>query len=170
MRPVAGTILSLVLLASTATACAHSGEKRATLTIRLDQTTTRAGLPINGVAVVDNRGPAFAFPGGQCGWLEVGLENQQLTFRAKFSHVGCGSVQVPEGVSRYPISVSTTMSQCSPPGAPGASMATACSIGHMPPLPPGRYTTVVITGGPGYPREQPPITLANSVTVTLTAA
>ncbi len=55
------------------------------------------------------------------GWLQVGLVGRTFHFHPAYSLVGCGpgaGIRMNPGVSRYPITVSTSYQSCEPPGSP----------------------------------------------------
>jgi hypothetical protein len=139
----------------------------ATLSVILDGTTAPAeGDPIHGEVIVDNQtGKVILAPGSTCdGWIEVGLSNSQVTLKGAWSAVGCPALQIPIGISRYPLTVSTRYSSCLEPGGTSSQPTPRC-IGptsmEVPPLPPGIYTTTAL-GIPAPIKTAPPqrVTLA----------
>jgi hypothetical protein len=82
------------------------------------------------------------YPGGTCdGWIEVGLSNSQVPLEDPVGAVGCAPLPIPEGISRYPLSVSTQYQSCREPGGFGAGIPPCVgpNASEEPPLPPGTY-------------------------------
>lgn len=72
---------------------------------------------------------------------------------------------VKPGTNRYPVIVTTTSFGCLAPGGMSAASSTPlCTDGKPPPLPPGRYHTVLVGSGDLALPQPPP------VVVTLTGA
>jgi hypothetical protein len=152
----------------------ESQKAKAAITIRVELERTRvvAGTPIKGTAVLTNGGTK-AMLVQQCatdGWLAVGLANKKIQFSPAFALVGCPpSVVLKPGPNRFPVTVITTYGSCLQPGGQSTIFVPNClplgSSEPLPPLPPGRYSTKVITMG------LPPSTaVKDSVMVSLLSA
>jgi hypothetical protein len=140
----------------------------ATIRVTLDRTHAPAdGTPIQGSAVIENNtGQVIDAPSGLCvGWLAVGLSNAHIHFKYATPAVICAPFEIPPGVSRYPVTVSTEYSSCSTNGDSADPEVPPClgpDHNQSPPLPPGTYAAKVF--GPPSTIELPLPT-----TVTLTA-
>jgi hypothetical protein len=133
-----------------------------------------AGHPIKGTVVLTNTADR-AITVNTCaldGWLAVGLSGQTASQSFFHSAVGCKpSVTLAPGTRRVHIMVSTTYTTCTeaePAGNTPSSSFPNCTVSDgrptSPPLPAGRYSTVVqLVGLDGETR--PP----NRIVVTLSA-
>ena len=127
-----------------------------TIRVKLDRTRVVVGTPIKGTAVLTNQSSTSILV-QQCatdGWLAVGLTNKKTGFSPAWALVRCApSVVLKPGPNRFPVKVVTTYEACLQPG--GRSTVTTfipkClssrSSSILPPLPPGRYSTKVVTMG-----------------------
>ena len=117
-----------------------------------------AGQPIQGtLAIINTTGTSVPISCGLSSWLTIGLQNGEVAFHAAFNLPVCMSQAVLKpGTTKLPISIPTTYSQCTESG-PAATRAPRCvqspgkpHSGSLPPLPAGRYRTVVVLDGPTY--------------------
>jgi hypothetical protein len=140
-----------------------------TIRVKLDRTRVVVGTPIKGTAVLTNDSSS-AIPVQQCatdGWLAVGLTNKKIGFSPAWALVGCApSVLLKPGPNRFPLKVITTYESCLQPGGQSTTFMPRClSSGSsfiLPALPPGRYSTKVLTVG--LPSST---TVSHSVAVSL---
>jgi hypothetical protein len=148
---------------------ASKGE--ATVTIALDDVTAPAGAMIRGEAVIDNRtGHTVTLDAGTCngstgnpGWISVGLTNGRVGATPPHTLAGCPPFVVPVGTTRYPISVPSRYLFCNTDPSKATVQVPPCrGPKRFPPLPAGRYHTVVWV--------QSPLRVANSVNILLTPA
>jgi hypothetical protein len=161
---VVGTLgLAIMLIAATSGAgsvgasISRGGQKAnapITIRVKLDRTHVVAGTPIKGTAVLTNE--SFkAIVVQQCatdGWLAVGLTNEKIGFSPAWALVRCApSVLLKPGPNRFPLKVVTTYESCLQPGGQSTTFIPKClspgSSSILPPLPPGRYFTKVVTMG-----------------------
>lgn len=104
-----------------------------------------------------------------CGlWYRVGLTSPNVPFHPIFPAQGClGDSVLRPGSSRLQTTILTTYEVCAGAGSTG-STTPKCIPGRtgapsrMPPLPMGKYQTVVVTRGQDYGIQLPP-----AMTVTL---
>jgi hypothetical protein len=161
---VVGTLgLAIMLIAATSesgpvgASILREGQKaNASITIRvkLDRTRVVVGTPIKGTAVLTNES-SKAILVQQCatdGWLAVGLANKKIGFSPAWALVRCApSVVLKPGPNRFPLKVVTTYESCLQPGGQSTIFIPKClssdSSSILPPLPPGRYSTKVVTMG-----------------------
>lgn len=137
------------------------------LQIRLKQRTVPAGQPIHGLAIVTNRNRQGLVI-GTCNhvWLQVGLVNAKIPFEPAWET--CADIPgttVEPGTTRMPITIHTTYWQCVPHARSATRQAPVCVHGHMPPLPPGTYTTKPVALTPEGAR----VKTSHPIKVTLTA-
>jgi hypothetical protein len=122
--------------------------------VKLDRTRVVVGTPIKGTAVLTNESPR-AILVQQCatdGWLAVGLTNEKIGFSPAWALIRCSpSVVLKPGPNRFPLKVVTTYESCLQPGGQSTIFIPKClssdSSSILPPLPPGRYSTKVVTMG-----------------------
>jgi hypothetical protein len=127
----------------------------------LDRTRTPAnGQPIDGELILSNNtGKPIVITNACDGWYALGLSNDRIQrFEAAYSLVLCARDQLPVGITRQPITLSTRYQQCAQPGGttggtPPVRACTGPNHSTPPPLPPGRYTTTLsfrgLSTGPG---------------------
>jgi hypothetical protein len=161
---VVGTLgLAIMLIAATSEsgpvgASILSGGQKAnapiTIRVKLDRTRVVVGTPIKGTAVLTNES-SKAILVQQCatdGWLAVGLTNKKIGFSPAWALVRCApSVVLKPGPNRFLLKVITTYESCLQPGGQSTILIPKCfssdSSPILPPLPPGRYSTKVVTMG-----------------------
>jgi len=147
----AGAVVAVILAASVLGSHqgqpAKPGAPELTGRLVLDLSTVRTGTPIKGALVVTNHGdrainlntrcrPEFYVVLTQEGRPPVELPSRGICSRAPLI--------VKPGQNRLPLAVFTTYPACSP--EPQGSMP-RCLASGMPPLPPGRYTAVLVGAG-----------------------
>jgi hypothetical protein len=120
-----------------------------TTTIELPSTTLVAGSTVNGSLVVTNHtNETFNLTQGcRPNWV-VGLQSGSVRFVPGFT-LECGGDPffVPPGVSRLPFKLTVTYQGCSmDPQAATADFPACISGDQMPPLPPGAYEAVLVSG------------------------
>ena len=160
--------------AAGASGSAKGGTAKSPITIRvkLDQTRVVAGVPIKGTAVLTNSGSQRMLV-QQCaidGWLDVGVANKTTPYSPGHFLVACPpSVVLRPGPNRFPVTVLTTYESCLQPGGQSVVFVPKCLAPEqtgtptvLPPLPPGRYSTKVVTVG--LPRHT---AVSNSIVVNL---
>lgn len=140
-----------------------------TAQVVLDRTTVPAnGKPINGAVILTNHtGKPIEIADGTCtAWLAVVLSNHDTQRpNALWRGAACASAQLPVGVTRKPIQVSTTYTLCLQHGGssretPAPPRCTGGSHPQPPLLPPGRYAASVLTRGfSTQPESVRPITV-----------
>ncbi len=147
----AGAVVAIILAASVLGS--HQGQpakpRAPELTGRLvlDWSTVRAGTPIKGALLVTNHGDRAINLNTRCRpnfyvvLTHGGRPPEELPSRGICSHA---PLIVKPGQNRLPLAVFTTYSACSP--EPQGAMPRCLAIG-MPPLPPGRYTAVLVGAG-----------------------
>lgn len=143
------------------------GSKPIELALILGAFDVHAGDPIRATLVLTNTTQhSEILP---CGlWYRVGLTSPTVQFHPIFPAQGClGDSVLRPGSSRLQTTILTTYEVCSGPGSPGSTTPKciprrAGTPSRMPPLPMGKYQTVVVTRGQGYGIQLPP-----AMTVTL---
>ena len=132
--------------------------------IVLSRTEIAAGLTIHGVVLITNSSTTSVVikECGPRGWITVGIGSQQVPFVHVVGTGACfGTFNLRPGVSRFPISVTTTYQVCSQSNpSPGTPKCTGSNF-HvgMPELPRGNYRTVLSI--PGLPKDSSlPATMA----------
>ncbi len=125
--------------------------QRAPLTIRLELAGNRirAGRQIHGEALIDNTtGRKITVKACAAdGWLIVGLTNSHVRFDSVSPGIACNpSVQLKPGLNSFPVTISTSYIACTQKSHPTVQLP-LCTSSGMPPLPPGRYVTEVVTAG-----------------------
>lgn len=167
--------LALATCGPVAEADGAQASPRPPIKVHLTLATNRvvAGHPIKGTVALTNT-TQKAITVNTCaidGWLDVGL--QDSSYSPSFFHpaVGCDpSVRLEPGANRYPVTVVTTYSSCQAPQPSGTSPSSfpTCTVSdgreRPPPLPAGRYSTVVEFVGLAGLTQTP-----NRVVVTLKA-
>jgi hypothetical protein len=139
--------------------------------LHLDEVTVRSGVPIEGELVLTNT-TGTAININQCpldDWFLPGLKSTSNPLVQSYpasSGVGCNmKIRIAAGVTRYPMTISTTYAACSSGGQTGTIVTPACtSAGDEPPLPAGRYEADITSLIPVSDGRAPP-----PVEVTLTA-
>ena len=117
-----------------------------------------AGHPIHGtLTVLNTTGAPVRVSCGLSSWAAIGLRNRDVAFQATFDVPICASqAALKPGTTQFAISVPTTYGQCTESGSPvlGIPRCVASrgkpSRRTPPPLPVGRYWTVVVLDGPTY--------------------
>lgn len=120
-----------------------------TIQIELVGYRVRAGDQIRGKALIDNTtGKKLTVKACAAdGWLIVGLTNSHVRFDAVSPGIACKpSVQLKPGLNPFPITISTRYVACTERSRPTVQLP-LCTSSRMPPLPPGRYITKLITVG-----------------------
>jgi hypothetical protein len=99
-----------------------------------------AGHPINGFLVIDNGGRPIrlADRSGCAIFFGVELSNAHYDQGIAFTLPCTPPMTVPQGITRLPVTISTSSNRCGPGGP-------ACHAGHFPPpLPRGTYRASVV--------------------------
>jgi hypothetical protein len=117
----------------------------------LRQTRVKAGTPIKGTLVVMYRGRGPINLTHRCRpKYAVVVTNQRFPPAAAFA-ADCSAAPfiIKPGENRLAVTVDTTYFQCSEVASQATRRSPACLHGHqiMPPLPPGRYETVLVGDG-----------------------
>jgi hypothetical protein len=171
-----GIVAVLALFLGWGTPAAAQTAAKPPVTVHLTLATHRivAGHPIKATVVLTNTAD-HGLTVNTCaidGWLAVGLSGQTASQSFFHSAVGCKpSVRLAPGTRRFHVTVSTTYTTCTgavPAGNAPTSSFPDCTVSDgrqtPPPLPAGRYSTVVqLVGLDG--ETQPP----NRIVVTLSA-
>jgi hypothetical protein len=121
-----------------------------TIRITLAHTRAVAGTPIKGKAVLTNT-TSKTITVESCaadGWFEVGLVNSQIGFDPANRLIVCPpSIRLSPGPNRFPLSVVTTYQACTQSGGGSPNFPPCGANGLIPALPPGGYTTKIVTYG-----------------------
>lgn len=124
--------------------------------LHLDRTVVPAdGTPIVGEAVVTNTTRATITvetcqppPSRSDAWLFVGLANATISYNPAVATPACApSIKLHPGANDFPITVMTTFQSCTQSPARATRQHPACTRLGPPSLPPGTYTTRVLTYG-----------------------
>jgi hypothetical protein len=125
----------------------------------LSRTRVAAGTPIAGVLVVTYRGDTPVNLNRGCRpQYAVALTRRGLPPRVGFpADCGVAPFIIKPGQNRLPVTVATTYSACTQAAGQATSAVPACGHGRqvMPPLPPGRYRTVLLSTGFPFPAPAP---------------
>lgn len=130
-----------------------------TVRLVLDRTRVVAGTPIHGEALLTNT-TSQSITVKTCaadGWLLVGLTNGQVEFNPATRVPACSStLRLSPGVSRFPITVSTSYQACTQSKTQAIATLPACTPTGSPPLPSGAYVTRIIVVGLPASTQLPP--------------
>ena len=137
--------------AATETAPLPAGTK-VEVSLQLSTTSVVIGDPVHTTVTMKNltRRPITVKGCAANGWLHVGLENRAIRFSPGSLLMACApTIKLAPGANDFPVTISTSYSQCTSSSSVTASLP-ACTVRGGPPfLPAGRYTTkVVVTGLP----------------------
>jgi hypothetical protein len=81
-------------------------------------------------------------------WLQVGLKGRGYTYQASSTLIACApSIRLAPGTNPFPVSVLTTYERCLQPGGESLTWLPPCTSTGPPPLPAGRYSTIVFIIG-----------------------
>lgn len=127
--------------------------------------TVPAGTTIAGTLIVTNTSPNPINLTQSCEPNYVVVIRNRLVNQEPAFTTSCSSqpLILHPGTSRFPISVTTTYFGCLQPGGSSVTPMPKCTTDGPPPLPSGRYTTVLYGSGDLALPQPPP------VNVTLTA-
>jgi hypothetical protein len=115
----------------------------------LTKHTVRAGTTIAGTLIVTNASSKAVNLTSECEPdYAVVIRNRIVQQEPAFT-TGCSSqpLILHHGANRFPITVTTTYFECLPTGGTSVSPLPKCSADGPPPLPAGRYTTVLYGSG-----------------------
>jgi hypothetical protein len=149
LKPVLSIgVVAVLGVGCTSTVASNPGTaKPIGVRLELDRTSSAAGTPIQGTVVFTNK-TSRSIMVHTCpidGWLQVGLLGGTFHYRPSYSLVGCppgAGIRMNPGVSRFPITVSTSYQSCQPPGSTTSAASSAGCV-EPAPLRPGTYRTKV---------------------------
>ena len=160
--------VAVVLVIGVLVVTSGTADTRSSLSVRitLDKTTVRAGTYLHGVAYITNSSnQSLLVPScNKGGLLAVGIQNKAIPWQLAIAGVGCiTKYHVPPGTMRIAFEAPTTYDSCAGNAGDSISSEPLCVHRLPPPLPKGKYYTVV--GMLGLP---PGTTLSSPLTVNLT--
>lgn len=125
----------------------------------LDRTRVSAGTPIRGEPLLANTtGRVITVKAcARDGWLSVGLTDSEVSYNPLNPLIVCPpTIRLSPGLNRFPISISTNFQACTQTSSQATEQLPACTSHGMPSLPPGRYTTEIVTSGLPAGTQLPP--------------
>jgi len=124
----------------------------------------RAGQSMTGTLVITSTASGPINLTKQCEpSLQVVIGNRSVRQQPAFDAMCTNHpLRIYPGTNRFPITVTTRYFACTQPGGSSAPSLPACGADGPPPLPPGRYRTILVGSG-NLPLPEPP-----SVSVELT--
>jgi hypothetical protein len=140
------------LLAGWSGVAGASGSSPAPIKVQvsLDQSRALAGQPIKGTVVLTNATsrPITVETCARNGWLQVGLKGQGYTYEATSTLVACPpSIRLAPGANHFRVTVLTNYEGCLQRGGESLTSLPSCTSTGPPPLPAGRYSTIVSVMG-----------------------
>lgn len=141
---VAFTAVAFLAISWGVTSLSAASKSPISIRVSLDTSTTRAGHPIHGTAILTNSSSkSILVRTWECDeWLFEGLANKNVPYQPVVPLASCSpTIKLKPGVNRFPITVSTSYQVCQTRGTP------RCTKSGMPSLPKGTYHIAVITNG-----------------------
>jgi hypothetical protein len=160
--------VALVLAIAVLVVTSGTADTTTSLSVRitLDKTTVPAGTRLRGVAYITNSSNRSVLVPSctKGGLLAVGIQNKTIPWQLAIAGVGCTmNYHVPPGTMRIAFEAFTTYDSCVRQASNAVGSEPLCVDQRPPPLPKGKYYTVV--GMLGLP---PGTTLSSPLTVNLT--
>lgn len=162
-------LIGLVLLVAWTGVAGASGSSPTPIRVRVSLQKSRvvAGQSIKATVVLTNATsrPVTVESCAQNGWLQVGLKGHGYTYQATRTLIACPpSIRLATGANHFGVTVLTNYEGCLQPGGESRRSLPSCtSTGPPPPLPPGRYSTIVSIVGLAQatqPSRAPTVTLS----------
>jgi hypothetical protein len=159
--------VAVVLVIAVLVVTSGTADTRSSFSVRitLDNTRVRAGTYLHGVAYVTNSSnqPLLVPSCNKGGLLAVGIQNKAIPWQLAIAGTGCtAKYYVPPGTMRIAFEAPTTYDSCVRQASDAVGNEPLCVHQLPPPLPKGKYYTVV--GMLGLP---PGTSLATPLTVIL---
>jgi hypothetical protein len=157
--------VAVVLVIAVLVAASGTADTSSSLSVRitLDKTTVPAGTRLDGVAYITNSSDrSVLVPScNKGGLLAVGIQNKTIPWQLAIAGVGCTTnYHVPPGTMRIAFQVFTTYDSCVRQASNAVGSEPLCVDQRPPPLPTGKYYTVVgMLGLPPGTKLSPPLSV-----------